>query len=217
MDADPLATAFAAHQDLLLPHTARHIGRTNLDVGCGSGMASVIHAERLGSRPSLCDVIDIRHPRARALPFRLIAGPALPFAADAFDSSYLQYVLHHLPQPGDVAALIAECARVARAVVIVEEVRGPRTDVARAREFDHAMNAQLHPGVAMPVHAYATAEEIAAHLAAAGAPLACHVVVSEGTAENGFLETHVFAGRRGPLPDLPMRRRRSKAAAVRCA
>src|SRR5436190_9170784 len=64
---DLLFAELERHQELLLPHTAAHLGLGNLDVGCGSGVASVIHTSRLGLSPTLSDVIDIRHPSARAL------------------------------------------------------------------------------------------------------------------------------------------------------
>src|SRR5438477_10715922 len=133
MPADPLFAEFESHQELLLPHTAAHLGLRNLDVGCGSGVASVIHAARLGLSPTLSDVIDIRHPSARALPFRLSNAGVLPFEAKAFDSSYLQYVLHHISGADGMAALLNECSRVSATLVIVEEVTGPNTDIARAR------------------------------------------------------------------------------------
>jgi SAM-dependent methyltransferase len=193
-DQRALAT-FYEHQDLLLPHTGALIGPTNLDIGCGSGIASVIHAERLGTQPSLCDVIDIRHPRARAFPFRTMSGTAIPFADGAFASGYLQYILHHVPDRTGVRALLAEAARVAPTTVIVEEVIGPATDVARAKAFDRDMNEQLHPGVAMPVYDYFTPPELAQMLADVGRPVTHHSVVFSGNNENGFLETHVFAGR----------------------
>src|SRR3954464_7660642 len=109
---DLLFAELERHQELLLPHTAAHLGLRNLDVGCGSGVASVIHTARLGLSPTLSDVIDIRHPLARALPFRLINAGVLPFEAQDFDSSYLQYVLHHLPGAAEIAALLNECVRV---------------------------------------------------------------------------------------------------------
>jgi ubiquinone/menaquinone biosynthesis C-methylase UbiE len=195
MPADLLLAELESHQQLLLPHTAMHVGPRNLDVGCGSGVASLVHAARLGLSPTLADVIDIRHAQARALPFRLISAGALPFAAEAFDSSYLQYVLHHLLGPDAIAALLIECARVSGRVVVVEEVMGPKTDIARARDFDREMNAHLHPGVAMPVFGYLSAGAVKAQLSAAGAPVVAHSVVSIGSDENGWLETHVFVGR----------------------
>ncbi len=192
---DPSLDEFYCHQDMLLPHTARHIGRSNLDIGCGSGITSVIHAERLGTLPTLCDVIDIRHERARALPFRLLAGAALPFGTRTFGSSYLQYVLHHIPDRAEVRRLIAEAARVSDAVVIVEEIAGTRTDIGRAKRFDSEVNARLHPDIAMPVFDYFAANEVRHLLAGAGRPDIVHALVAEGSAANGFLETHVFVGR----------------------
>src|SRR4051812_168774 len=195
MPADLLFAEFERHQELLLPHTAAHLGLRNLDVGCGSGVASVIHAARLGLSPTLSDVIDIRHPSARALPFRLINAGVLPFEAQApFDSSYLQYVLHHVSGADQIAALLKECSRVSATLVIVEEVTGPKTDIPRARAFDRDMNDHLHPGVLMPVFGYLSADAVKARLSAAGAPLVAHAVISMGSDENGWLETHVFVG-----------------------
>ena len=192
---DPSLDEFYRHQAILLPHTARHIGRRNLGVGCGSGITSAIHAERLGTLPTLCDVIDIRHERARAFPFRLLADAVLPFGERAFGSSYLQYVLHHIPDRAGVRGLLAEAARVGEAIVIVEEIAGARTDIGRAKAFDREVNAKLHPEIAMPVYDYCTANEVRHLLAAAGRPDIVHALVMEGSAENGFLETHVFVGR----------------------
>ena len=198
MAADPLFAEFKSHQDLLLPHTMPHLRLRNLDVGCGSGIPSVIHAARLGLAPTLSDVRDIRHPTARALPFRLIHAGILPFETQVFESSYLQYVLHHLPSADEIAALLKECARVSTTLVIVEEVVGPKTDLTRARAFDREMNDHLHPGVSMPVFDYLSADAVKAQLFAVGAPSIAHSVVSMGSDQNGWLETHVFVGRASP-------------------
>jgi len=192
---DPDLAEFYRHQAMLLPHTGAHIGRSNLDVGCGSGITSVIHAEQLGTAPVLCDVIDIRHRRAQAFPFRLLQGADLPFPSRSFESSYLQYVLHHVPDEARVLALLRESARVSGAVVIVEEVVGARTDLVRARAFDQEVNALLHPGVAMPVFQYFPAGELKRLLAAARLAVSVHAEVSAGSQDNGFLETHVIVGR----------------------
>src|SRR4051795_6868968 len=125
---------------------------------------------------ALSDVIDIRHPSALALPFRLINAGVLPFEAQAFDSSYLQYVLHHVSGADRIAALLKECSRVSATLVMVEEVTGPNTDIARARAFDKDMNGHLHPGVPMPVFGYLSADAVNAQLSAAGAPPLAHAV-----------------------------------------
>jgi hypothetical protein len=93
------------------------------------------------------------------------------------------------------AALLKECARVSATLVIVEEVTGPKTDIARARAFDKDMNDHLHPGVPMPVFDYLSADAVKAQLFAVGALPVAHSVVSMGSDENGWLETHVFVGR----------------------
>ena len=56
------------------------------------------------------------------LPFTRIEKGPLPFAADAFDSVVLVFVLHHARGP---EALIGEAVRVARRVIVWETV--PRT------------------------------------------------------------------------------------------
>jgi len=85
-------------------------------------------------------------------------------------------VLHHLPGAAAIAALLNECVRVSATLVIVEEVTGPKTDIARARAFDSDMNGHLHPGVPMPVFGYLSAEAVKAQLSAAGAPPVAHRV-----------------------------------------
>ena len=105
-------------------------------------------------------------------------------------------MLHHLPGAAAIAALLIECVRVSATLVIVEEVTGPNTDIARARAFDSDMNGHLHPGVPMPVFGYLSADAVKAQLSAAGAAPVAHAVVSMGSDENGWLETHVFVGRK---------------------
>jgi hypothetical protein len=77
---------FYKHQALLLPYSSQHLGRTNLDIGCGTGLPSVIHHEWLGILPTLCDVVDMRHASALALPFYLLEEKVLPFRRKSFVS-----------------------------------------------------------------------------------------------------------------------------------
>ena len=55
-------------------------------------------------------------------------------------------MLHHLPGAAAIAALLNECVRVSARLVIVEEVTGPNTNIARARAFDSDMNGQPASG-----------------------------------------------------------------------
>jgi ubiquinone/menaquinone biosynthesis C-methylase UbiE len=101
--ADQSVQEFYKHQELLLPYTSRYLGKTNLDIGRGTGLTSVIHQKKLGISPTVCDVVDIRHAMARALAFFLTTGDTLPFEDESFDSSYIRYVLRHLQTSAAVA------------------------------------------------------------------------------------------------------------------
>ena len=187
---------FHKHQEILLPHTRKYIGRTNLDIGCGNGLTSIIHQRELGISPTLCDIADIRDETARSLPFYLLNKGTIPINSGSFESSYLQYVLHHLPSPTQVGDLLAEAARVSDRVIIVEEIRGSKTDVARAKIFDQEVNDKIHQGVSMPVYNYYSATEVLEFFKELGSKVVFHHVISEGSEENGFLETRVFVTER---------------------
>jgi ubiquinone/menaquinone biosynthesis C-methylase UbiE len=131
--------AFYKHQELLLPYTSHCLGKSNLDIGCGTGLTSVIHQEKLGISPTLCDVVDIRNALAQSLLFFLIHD-TLPFEDK---SSYIQYVFHDLQTSAAITRLLAEALRVSHRVIIVEEIKGDRTDVARAQQFDKDVNERI--------------------------------------------------------------------------
>jgi ubiquinone/menaquinone biosynthesis C-methylase UbiE len=198
--SDQSVQEFYKHQELLLPFTSRHIGRTNLDIGCGTGLTSVIHQEKLGIAPTLCDVVDIRNALAQSLPFFLVPDGSLPFDDNSFDSSYIQYVLHHMETSAAITRLLAEALRVSRRAIIVEEITGDRMDVARAQQFDKDVNERIHPNISMPVYRYCTPKGLLAFAVQVGASVLFHHRLSEGEAANGFLETHVFVIARSHEP-----------------
>jgi Methyltransferase domain len=79
---------FYRHQELLLPQ------------------------RKLGISPIICDVIDIRQALAHSLPFYLLQDEKLPFDDKSFESSYIQYVLHHLQTSAKIVRLLAEALRL---------------------------------------------------------------------------------------------------------
>src|SRR5947209_460252 len=88
---DQSVQEFYKHKELLLPHTSPYLGQANLDIGCGTGLSSVIHQNKLGISSTICDVVDIRHAFAKlVLPDS--GGHSLPFEDKSFDSGYIQYV-----------------------------------------------------------------------------------------------------------------------------
>jgi ubiquinone/menaquinone biosynthesis C-methylase UbiE len=116
----------------------------------------------------------------------------LPFESNSFDSSYVQYVLHHLQTSSQMVQLLAEALRISTRVVLVEEIKGSKTDVVRAELFDKEVNDKIHPNVHMPVYGYCTSEGIENLVVELNGVLLFHRRISEGEEGNGFLETHVF-------------------------
>jgi hypothetical protein len=113
----------------------------------------------------------------------------LPFEHNSFASSYIQYVLHHLQTSSQMVQLLPEALRVSNRVVIVEEIKGDKTDVVRAQLFDEEVNKQIHPNVHMPVYGYCTSKGIESLAVELNGELLFHYQISDGEEGNGFLET----------------------------
>jgi SAM-dependent methyltransferase len=91
-----------------------------LDVGCGDGaLLSELHRRGFGERLVGVEVTAAAASLARRRPgiaaVELYDGASLPFAARSFELGILSHVLEHVPEP---APLLAEVARVCRAVVV---------------------------------------------------------------------------------------------------
>ncbi|HEY1358013.1 MAG TPA: class I SAM-dependent methyltransferase [Thermoleophilaceae bacterium] len=88
-----------------------------LDVGCGTGaLAAALAAEGyevVGVDPSdgMLEVMRRRAPELRAVQG---SGTSLPFPDDGFDVVFSVAVMHHVADPGDVRATLAEMVRVAK-------------------------------------------------------------------------------------------------------
>ena len=94
-----------------------------LDIGGGSGyMAAGL--SQAGHHVEITDVIDYRDPAVEHIPFKEMASPTeLKYETDTFDSAILFEVLHHV-EDVDHVALMREVARVARRVIVIEDVYG---------------------------------------------------------------------------------------------
>jgi len=98
-------------------------GRRILDFGCGSGLTAV-RLKQGGYDVVTADVLDYRAPTAFHLPFVPVRSlSALPFADGAFDAAVALCVLHHIDSD-QIPVILAELARVARQVLLVEDVYG---------------------------------------------------------------------------------------------
>lgn len=112
----------AAHESLVFGRRVRVLARTLaplvaggalLDVGCGSGhVGAAIAALRPDVSPQGFDVLA--RPGC-AIPVRAFDGRRLPVEDGAGETVLLVDVLHHA---GDPVALLVECARAARVVVV---------------------------------------------------------------------------------------------------
>ncbi len=111
---EPRAAAAADAVLGLVPAAARRL----LDVACGTGIVT----RRLATaRPGLgVTGADLTHAMARMAAVRLPGAIVLadsrqlPFPDGAFDAVSSVWLLHLLDAPGDVRAVVAECARVLR-------------------------------------------------------------------------------------------------------
>lgn len=91
-------------------------GKTVLDVGCGDGsIASAVVALKPHLRFQGIDVMLRPHT---AIPAQLYDGGRIPFDDDSFDWVTIVDVLHHTDDP---AAVLTECARVARMGVVIKD------------------------------------------------------------------------------------------------
>jgi SAM-dependent methyltransferase len=87
-----------------------------LDVGCGDGtLAQAIMKLKPGTR---FQGIDVFLRPSVAIPAEVYDGQRIPFPDDAFDWVTICDVLHHTDDP---AAVLAECARVARRGVVIKD------------------------------------------------------------------------------------------------
>ena len=112
---------------------------TTLDVGCGDG-ALLWELRRRGFGGALAGVeithaaVEIARARPEIESVALYDGRRLPFADATYELGVLSHVLEHVPEP---AALLAEVARVCRAVV-VEVPLEANLSAGRARKREHA-------------------------------------------------------------------------------
>jgi SAM-dependent methyltransferase len=84
-------------------------GRSLLDIGCGNGQIATHFA--VANRVAGVDVVDRRHPDARAFPFALASDERLPFGDASFDVVLSNHVVPYLP---DQPRHFQEMARVLR-------------------------------------------------------------------------------------------------------
>ena len=89
---------------------------SHIEIGSGPGsLLAVMRAQ--GYDVTGLDIIDSSY--SEDLQPKIYNGETIPFCKDAFDTALLPTVLHHVQDPD---RLIQEAARIARRVIIIEDV-----------------------------------------------------------------------------------------------
>jgi SAM-dependent methyltransferase len=165
----PLESVGRAHARLVFSRRVRVLAREAarllpagrvLDVGSGSGdVARAVTELRDDVRPEGFDVLV--RPGA-AIPVRSFDGRRLPVGDGDADAALLVDVLHHVEDP---AALLRECARAARVVVVKDHLAEGPAGRATLRFMDWVGN---RPHGVVLRYAYFSARTWEETLAAAG-------------------------------------------------
>ncbi len=130
---------------MLAGHASRLIDApgTVLDVGCGDGtIAALLQARRPDLQVTGVDTLIRPHC---AIPVTVFDGSRLPFEDKSVRTVLLFDVLHHASDPD---RLLAECARVADAIVLKDHLADGWGSAALLRFMDRVGN-ERH-GVASP-------------------------------------------------------------------
>jgi len=119
------------------------LGQNVQIVEIGSGPGSLLHVMRTAGYR--VDGLDIRdnsfRPTLRPI---LYNGDIMPFKNKAYDTALLPTILHHTPEPD---LILAEAARIARRLIIVEDVYDGAIMGWITKRFDSLMNLEFrgHP------------------------------------------------------------------------
>ncbi|MEV0636701.1 class I SAM-dependent methyltransferase [Streptomyces sp. NPDC050619] len=159
---EPRAAAAADAVLGLVPADARRL----LDLACGTGIVTRrLAAARPGLRVTGADLTyGMARMAAVRLPGAIVLADSrrLPFPDEAFDAVSSVWLLHLLDGPGDLQAVVAECARVLRpGGVYVTTV-----DKAAAHDVGSDIDAVLAPRPRRP--AQDAAEAVTTYAAAHG-------------------------------------------------
>lgn len=87
-----------------------------IDIGAGTGLLAEEISKKRNIQVTIIDVIDWN---TSSLPLKIFDGEHIPFGSKQFDVAILIDVLHHAE---DEEALVKEAVRVAKKVIISEEV-----------------------------------------------------------------------------------------------
>ncbi len=181
------------NQDEILPVVGKYIqNKKVLDAGCGNGINSFLFEQKCGSMITLLDRKDMREKEVLFFPFFKSSVDKMPFKDKSFDVVLLQYVLHHLSPKVKIERVIDELKRVAKVIIIIEEIYTDKTNKQKAKEFDSRINKILHPHCRMAISKYYNDEELKKHFNKAKLNVVEEEIIDNGCKENGFLQRKIY-------------------------
>jgi ubiquinone/menaquinone biosynthesis C-methylase UbiE len=128
----------------LVDQVEPYLSRTDriLDLGCGTCNVAEVLTERGYGPSTLLDVEDFSF--VESLKPELYDGSVIPHEAERFDVVLLITVLHHTPAPEQ---LLREAARVAKRVIVVEDVYSSFAGMLSTKLMDSVSNLEFvgHP------------------------------------------------------------------------
>jgi len=116
------------------------LGASDKMIEIGSGPGSVLDVNDYD-----VDGLDIKDNSFRKdLQPHIYDGKTMPFKAQSYDIALLPTILHHTPEPD---AIIRESARIARRLIIIEDVYEGRVMEWLTKRMDSLMNLEFfgHP------------------------------------------------------------------------
>lgn len=116
------------------------MGARVVDIGCGGGQISKLLQDK-GFEVSPVDVKDSSWMES-VQPI-IFDGLKLPFVNNAFDIALLLTVLHHAE---DEVALLREAKRVAKRIIIIEDIYETIWGKYRTQLLDNTLNLDFFPG-----------------------------------------------------------------------
>lgn len=119
------------------------LGTSDKMIEIGSGPGSVLDVMRQHNYD--VEGLDIKDSSFRKdLQPHIYDGKKMPFAAQSYDVALLPTILHHTPEPDDI---IRESARIARRLIIIEDVYEGRFMEWLTKRMDSLMNLEFfgHP------------------------------------------------------------------------
>ena len=120
-----------------------HLSKTDRHIDIGSGPGSLLSVIR--AQGYQIDGLDITDSAYRTeLTAQIYDGHAMPFGAGAYDTALLSTMLHHTPDPDHI---LREASRIARRLIIIEDVYDSPVMEWLTKRFDSLMNLEFkgHP------------------------------------------------------------------------